>query len=164
MSNSVPYIVFGLIALAGLGFIGGIWAAGHYTLCVDNAPQPGQMPEFLAELVISVGAVLGTNLGAALGIRLTQKRWRRPNKSKASETLRILAAWFYVIALLAAGVLWSIAGFEEDPAKVVVTLPEMSRTLLGMAVGALAVWLGLAEPRRVRAEGEVTRHHASRES
>jgi hypothetical protein len=160
MSNSVQYIVFGLIALAGLGFIGGIGAAGYYTLWVDEAPQPEQMPEFLAESVIAVGAVLGTNLGAVLGIRVTRKRWRRPNKSELAEDLRIIAAWFYVIALVGAGVLWLIAGFEEDPAKVVITLPEMGRTLLGMAVGALAVWLGLAEPGRAGAEGEVARRPA----
>ena len=144
MPKEIRILAFSLVAMAGLLFLSCILVAGYYSLWVEGAPDPDKMPRFLAENATAIGAVLGTNLGAALGIRRVSQRWRR-KKSDYSETLRIAAAWFYTIALLIGFVFWAMTGFEEDIKKVVATLPELSRTLAGVIVGTLAVMLGVED-------------------
>ncbi len=143
-----------LVVLAGLGFVLGIAEAGYYTA----KRTPAAMPRFLAQVVTTVGAVLATNLGAVLGLSVADVQsastglplarafalssWLAAPGVPVGTQVQIAAAWIYVIGLIAAAFLWGLRGFSDNPAVVVPTLPELSRTLLGVIVGALAVALG----------------------
>ena len=145
-----------LVILASAGFAAGIGAAGYYTL----KKRPADMPRFLVQLVTTIGGVLATNLGAVIGFSfkippelnaalahpLSISAWLGSSAVPVGTQLQLMAAGLYVIGLLVAVMLWGVAHFSDDPAVVVPTLPELSRTLLGVMVGALAVALGTQTP------------------
>jgi hypothetical protein len=143
MPKGLRELAIGFVALAALGFLGGIVTAAYYTLWVEGAPRPGDMPAFVAETVTSIGAILGTNLGAALGIRATTQQWRLSPASDTMDGLRVGAAWFYAGCLVLALAFWGFTGFTEEAGSVVPMLPQFSRTLLGVVVGVVAVLLGV---------------------
>ena len=159
MNNSIKILILFLVALSGISFIGGILAAGYYSNWAPGAPIPEKMPSFLTNLVITVGGVLGTNFGAVVGLSMsksqafTEVSFFQPfgvqkNESvkiKGNERLQVIAAWGYVIGLVMAVIFWLGTNFSEEPGTVVLLLPELSKTLIGVIVGALAVALGLQE-------------------
>jgi hypothetical protein len=57
-----------LVGMAGLFFIIGIGYAGYYSL----KNRPAHMPPFLTNVTTTIGGVLATNLGAVLGLTVTQ--------------------------------------------------------------------------------------------
>jgi len=160
--NMVKTIIYLLSALAGTAFLAGILYAGYYTLWVEQAPKPDNMPDFLLWSVTVIGGVLATNFGAVLGISLTpetlrfndvkvfQALKRNANTSVSSSSSSIdriqkIAVYVYLLGLLLALLFFVLNGFQEDAEKSVLLLPELSKTLIGAAVGALAVALGSAD-------------------
>lgn len=139
-----------LLGLSALFFFVGLHEAVEYS-------QPGkaaQMPEYLRHAVIVIGGVLATNLGAVVGIKLEQLRiggftWNSALLVRANDEgqviLQVIAAYLYVFALCYATLAWWRIDFTEEPADVVVILPQLSQTLLGVVVGLLAVALGRQE-------------------
>ena len=152
-------LIYALWAIGGLAFFGGIVYAGYCTLWILDAPQPSKMPPYLSWAVTIIGGVLATNFGAVLGISLSPdidkfgdvamfKPLQSSNKPESSqetklEKVQILAAYAYFIGMILAVIMFVLSGLEEDPTKVVSILPELSKTLIGAAVGALAVSTGV---------------------
>jgi hypothetical protein len=122
-------------------FGAGIYVAARYTLWVEGAPRPNDMPGIVSYFVLAVNATLAANLGALLGISISVKGWR--SSRNALEVLQWVAAGWYVAMLLLAAVFWGLAGFTEDGSKVVSLLPEMTKHAIGILIAVLAAVLGV---------------------
>jgi hypothetical protein len=101
------------------------------------------MPPFLIWVVTVVGGVLAINFGAVLGIDVIKKRSIFSISELPTAKFQKIAAYSYLIILLVVIVCWGILGFEDNPDKVVEILPQFSKTLIGVGLGALAVILGI---------------------
>jgi hypothetical protein len=143
---AIRFLVGSLVALAGVGFIAGVVSAVRYS----RRGMPAEMPAFLRQVVTAIGGVLATNLGAVLGIKVEQAKTAGFDMTSLLFTegagtltkLQVGAAYFYILGLLIALYGWWRLKFTEESDKVVVTLPQLSQTLLGVIVGVLAVALG----------------------
>lgn len=144
--DPVTLLLLTLVAVAGLLFIGGIIAAG--VLSLRN--KPAAMPAFPAQAITVIGGILSTNLGAILGLSVAENVGlsainAEPWYALTSENLQIGAAYLYIGGLLLAFLFWLLNRFSDKPDQVVSTLPELTKTLLGVLVGALAVALGVSQ-------------------
>lgn len=147
-----PTLTFALAAIAIVLFAWGVFAAGYYTI-KKRAPE---MPVFLERSVTSIGGVLALNLGAVVGLDAanagafaTQSMFSASLLLSGSVSgVQLWAAYLYAFFLVVALVLWGVVGFKVNEAgkpKVVVdTLPELSRTLVGVVVGVIAILLGVS--------------------
>ena len=137
-------IVFILLALAAVGFIYGIYSAYEYSIL----GTPEDMPAFLHQVVVGIGGVLATNLGAVFGIEIKNPSVHGNGKNlfllqgKTPSVLQMLAAYLYIIGLGFGLYAWYQLGFTEDLTKIVALIPQLSQTLLGVIVGILVVYLG----------------------
>lgn len=151
MNKPIAYLL-GFLFLIGCGaFIYGIIKA-----CIKSWPKDGSdytMPEFLASAVTSIAAVLSTNLGAVLGITVTNPQ-SEFNEAETWNTLTFLtnpspsvlqtfACYIYVISLLTCAIVWARRNFISEPGKIVPLIPELTKSLLGVIVGVLAVSLNV---------------------
>ena len=140
-----------LAAIAGAWFIAGVVEACYFT----TKKLPDHMPQFLADVVASIGGVFAANLGALVGFTFTQAAslskvrlaspatWLgRSSALPGTTQIQLVAAIGYLICLSAATVVWGMAQFSQDPKLVVPTLPQLAKTLLGVVVGGLGVLLG----------------------
>lgn len=140
-------LVFTFILLAGIGFIAGLAQAVRYSI----AGTPEKMSSFSRQIVTTIGGVLATNLGARIGIEIMQAKangfepavFLLGQGGDTASFLQLAAAYLYVAGLVYALWGWSRANFSEDPKKVVVVVPQLSQTLLGVVVGVLTVALGV---------------------
>jgi hypothetical protein len=149
MPKPITYLLSILIALGCVTFAYGVIKACMISL--EKAPDLSLMPLFLASAVTSIAAVLATNLGAVLGIAIAnpQSLYRQSSTwnplkvfSKPDPTTwQTLACYVYIIGLLSAAVVWGIKNFTTDSNQIVALIPEMTKSLLGVIVGALAVSL-----------------------
>jgi hypothetical protein len=130
-------VVFFVLVLFGLG----IYVAARYSFWVDGAPRPGDMPGIVSYFVTAVNGVLAANLGALLGISISIKGLRGPQGT--TEVIQWIAAAYYVLMLLMAIIFWGLAGFTDDPLKVVSLLPEMCKSAIGIFIAILAAVLGV---------------------
>jgi hypothetical protein len=138
------WILFLLACIGGLFFLVGIVVAG----ILSHKGKPEQMPSYFKESVTLMGGVLATNFGAFLGITVSRGQlpslrfWTAP----PIEAFQISAVILYIVGLLVALFYWSLGGLKENPNEgpivVVSTLPELSRTFMGIVAGALVVVLG----------------------
>ena len=136
-------ILTAVIALAAIVFFAyAIIKAIHYS----NLGTPGSMPSFLNQAIIVIGGVLATNLGSVVGIEVDQVAGNAFGFQEFSTDLimgiRIACASLYVLAMIIVFIFWAKLGFKNNPNEIVDSLPLLSKTLLGVAVGALAVFLG----------------------
>lgn len=161
MRSSIKLLLLFLVIISFIAFLGGIITAGYYSYWIEGAPLTAKMPSFLVNLVITVGGVLATNFGAVIGLSSSQSSTfnevsffqpmgggassSESTKPKRSELIQVIGAWGYVLGLLLALVLWLFSNFSEDPEVVVALLGELSKTFIGVIVGALAVALGIEE-------------------
>jgi MFS family permease len=132
-------IFVGGVALAAFG--AGICMAARYTLWVDGAPRPAEMPGIISYFVSAVNGTLAANLGAVLGIAITPRGWQGPTDTVGK--LQWFAAAWYVAMLVLAAVFWGLAGFTDDQTKVVSLLPEMTKNGVGIFIAILAAVLGV---------------------
>jgi hypothetical protein len=142
-NSLITMLVLVLVALAALLFLGGIVSAGYWSL----KSQPDNMPAFLAQATTVIGGTLSTNLGAVLGLAVAQSARGMvslPSVPALARPLQIGAAWVYVGGLLLALAFWAWNKFSTEPDKVVSTLPDLTKTLLGVVVGVLAIALGVS--------------------
>ncbi len=153
MKKPIKYLL-GLFIFIGCA----IYIYGIVLACLESWPEhqpPYQIPVFLSTTVTSIAALLATNLGAVLGITITKsdslfgetKTWnpltvfREPEPTNFQAT----ACYIYAISLIACGVVWACRGFEPDPAKIVPLIPEMTKSLLGVIIGVLAMSLNIQQ-------------------
>lgn len=133
-----------MVVVAGvvlLFFGAGIYIAARYTLWVEGAPKPNDMPEIVSYFVTAVNGTLAANLGALLGISISLRGWRAPKN--ATEVLQWVAAGWYVAMLILATIFWGLAGFTDDASKVVSLLPELTKFMIGIFISILAAVLGV---------------------
>lgn len=153
------FLLYALWSIAGITFTGSIIYAAYVTIWIDGHPKPEIMPEFLSWAASVIGGVLATNFGAVLGLSLSpdtekfsdvamfkplQKNPTIEPRSTISrvEKVQIAAAYVYFTGMVLAAVFFAFNNFEDNPSETVILLPELSKTLIGAAVGALAVAFG----------------------
>lgn len=136
--NIVTPLITGLVLVAALFYLYGIIRASYVSISGNGA-----MDDFLANVVTVIGGVLATNLGAVLGYDISggSKDISLMFDSTTAGNFRAAAAYFYVFCLIIAIVCWFIAK-QKQSTTIVPLLPELSKTLLGVIVGALTVALG----------------------
>ena len=142
--------------LVGIGCF--VFAFGVAEACIISW-NPNRSDYFLAPFmlnaVMSISVILSTNFGAVLGIAAADttsqfarsENWKlksflkNPNQAK----FQILASYLYLLALLASLVVWWHRDFVDDPSKIVSLIPNLSITLLGVIVGAMALVLNVKQ-------------------
>ena len=151
MSQPVKLLIGILVFIGFIFYFYGVWQACAISLEeIKPGKTPRVMPEFLASVVTAIGAVLATNVGAVLGIAITQsaskyrlsKSWNPANFFSQTETMQTVACYVYIICLFGAAIVWGKENFRTD---VVTIIPEMAKTLLGIIVGCLAISLNKTE-------------------
>lgn len=143
-------IVF-LITIACFSFLFGIYKASYISW--QKVPDTLLMPAFLSNVVTSIAAVLATNLGAVLGYANadTHSLFRNPAtwnplnlfSSGSVSPAQAFACYIYVLGLLSATVVWGYKNFTTDEKQVVPLLPQLTKSLLGVVIGALAIALNV---------------------
>ena len=147
MNKTIKYMLCFLILTGYLAYIYGVFKA-----CVVSWPADStdyKMAAFLSFAVTGIAGVLSTNLGAVLGLTVTNKNSRFNNRDAFllkklltdPTAAQILACYLFILSLAAAAVVWGHRDFTEDPDKIVPLIPQMTKTLLGVIVGAVAVSL-----------------------
>jgi hypothetical protein len=158
MKNVVAIIGWLLLA-AGIGsFIYGIYFAIFLSYEVEeHGLTVLKMPETLEAITTGVGAILLTNLGAMLGISITQPAAKTTRIAFAPSAMRITvidpptirdwiqtgAVLIYVIALVACGIKWASATFKATPDLVVPLISQNSKTLIGVVSAYFAFVLAI---------------------
>jgi len=128
-----------------IGCIGYIYAVAQACIIsLNKEPDVSQMPSFLSNLITTIGAVLATNLGATLGLPKPPEFSLSPLGFISHPIVinfQMTACYVYLLTLLAAAIVWGTKDFTQDPTKVVATIPELTKTFLGVIVGVLAITL-----------------------
>lgn len=144
--NIKDYVILALFAVAIILFFVGIFAAIKWT----KKGEPGNMPPFLQRWVTRMSGVLAANLGAILGIKIEQAFTLKRNflatffeiPADMTHTIQLFTAGLYGVGMLIALIAWGTVRFSEDPEKVVITIPQLTRTLLGICAGAVVIVIG----------------------
>lgn len=142
-----------LLLLSCLTFIYGIIKATKISLTPN--PNVSQMPVFLSNAVTAIAAVFATNLGAVLGFSVVNgdagffraEIWNPVSlfKSDAIEPAQAFAVVVYLLGLLAATLVWLKKDFTQDNTQIVSLLPELTKSLLGVVIGSLAISLKISK-------------------
>ncbi|MCW3105699.1 MAG: hypothetical protein JWQ09_205 [Segetibacter sp.] len=151
MNNAVEILIVFLFSVGCLGYLYGIFKACWISL--QKKPKVSDMPAFLSNTITSIGAVLATNLGAVLGFAIAGFTNGLVDMNKAAlkpllfftdpsiTSVQITASYVYILTLVAVSVVWGIKKFTTDPLLVVSTIPELTKTFLGVIVGVFAITL-----------------------
>lgn len=157
MKQLRPLILL-IVGFTAIAYIGGILWAGIASIKCPKVPV--QIPDLVTQAITGIGAVLATNFGALFGISqfanenrgnnptlINIKKWyglpvmsNSEDKVPFLDKLPIYAAYLYFISLLLALIFWCIAGLSDQSAQI---LKNMTSTLIGAAVGVLAVSLNV---------------------
>lgn len=149
MNKPISYLL-GFLIFVGCGaFVYGIALA-----CIVSWPTDStnyEIAAFLSSTVTSIGAVLSTNLGAVLGITVTNtgsrfsdtREWNpiRFFSNPSPTIIQIMACYVYILALIVASVVWAHRDFTVEANKIAPLIPELTKSLLGVIVGVLAISL-----------------------
>ena len=140
------YFILFFFAIAIGFFFWGIFSAIYWTKRED----PGSMPKILRHFVTGSSGVLAANVGALLGIKIEEAITGNINlitnvftiPADTTVLLQMITAVLYGIAMLIAFIAWGSKKFTEDPQKVVVILPQLSQSLIGILLGVIAIVIG----------------------
>ncbi len=151
MPKPLNYLLATLIGLACIAFLYGI--ARACIISLKKEPDISQMPSFLSSVVTSIAAIFATNLGAVLGITISNpqsilsrsENWIPFNitATNAPTAFQVTACYIYVVGLLAAAIVWARKNFSADPKAIIPLIPELTKSLLGVMIGALAISLNV---------------------
>jgi len=144
MPTSIRILFVAFVALGGAGYLGGVARAAYLTV----KRRPNDMDEFPQRALTTISAILATNLGAVLGLSLTATglagaSFFAPDTLTAGggqSAFPIIAAYLYSAGLLIACAAWATVNFKEA----VPIISEMTRTLVGVIVGAMALAAGVS--------------------
>jgi hypothetical protein len=150
MPKPIIYLLAFLIFIGCAVFVYGISVAICVSWCCEGSAC--KIAPFLSSAVTSTGAILATNLGAVLGITINNpasnfrqsKSWNPLTffSNPSPTIIQTAACYVYILSLLASAIVWAHRGFDGTETTVVVPLiQEMTKSLLGVIVGALAVAL-----------------------
>jgi hypothetical protein len=132
-----------LVLFGGIFYLYGIGKASYYS--IKNTPD--KMPVFLINTLTSISAILTGNLGAVLGLTITEDTefygqgliaWKLP----PIEAMQMYCAYFYFACLIIVFIVWAIKNFTEDTLKVVKIIPSLNYTLFGIVGGVIAIAVG----------------------
>ena len=147
----ISYLVIFLIGLACIAFVYGIYKACKISW-PDNS-DTSKMPAFLSNLVTSIAAVLATNLGAVLGLAKVNAgsvfrdfaTWNPIHlcSANAPNVSQTIACYIYILGLLAAAIVWAKKNFTADEKLVVSLIPQLTKSLVGVIIGVLAISLNV---------------------
>ena len=153
MSKPILYLLAFLIFTGCVAFIYGISQA-----CIKSWPMANGdylIPIFLSSTVTSIAAVLSTNLGAVLGITISNptsslrnlKTWNPINLfiNPSPTVFQTVACYVYIVSLTAAAIVWAHRQFVSE--NIVPLIPELTKSLLGVIVGVLAISLNTQNPK-----------------
>ena len=155
MSKPLNYLLGFLIGIACLAFAYGIFLAARISW--PDKPDVKAMPVFLSNVVTSIATILATNLGAVIGVSFSDpnsafarsSNWNplRYFSQDSPTVFQTTACYLYVLGLVAAAIVWAHKGFTDDVNQVVALIPDLTKSLLGVIIGALAIALNV--PRRI---------------
>lgn len=134
----------------------GLYLYGIY-FAIFTVPKKDDhvLPEILDTLTASIGAILLTNLGAVLGISITQPKSglaakalmakvELPDPMTRREIIQFTAVLVYLVTLVACFVAWAISGFNDKGENAVATLVSQNgKMLIGVISAYLAFALGV---------------------
>jgi len=158
--KQLPSLIGWLLVLAALGlFVYGIGDAIFVSFPKSPSTKPLVIPEPLDVMVGTIGAILLTNLGAVLGISvsnptsglakkiLIQKADALdiPPPLNSREQVQYAALLIYLIAIVGCFITWAIKGFSSKPEEVVALIPQSGKTLIGVVSAYLAFILGVKQ-------------------
>ncbi len=145
MGNSVGYLLGFIVFLGFATFIGAVVWASVISL---KGADISTFPEIASGLITSISGLLAINLGAVLGFSISHieafsyAHFQNPFAFLNDPTiynLQISACYIYILSLMIATVVWGIKGFKKD--AVVAVLTELTKSFIGVILGALAVVL-----------------------
>ena len=157
MNKPINYLL-GLLVFLGCGlFAYGIGQACILSWSPNNSSY--DMASFLTSSVTSIAAILSTNLGAVLGITFStpdsNSRFKRNEsenwnpisffKDPNQTNIQIIACYVYILSLIVAGIVWAHRDFITETNKIVPLIPDLTKSLLGVIVGVLAISLNTKE-------------------
>ena len=152
MNTNVVILISIILAIGCVAFLYGIYKACEVSL-KKTPPDPTEMPSALSSIVTTIGAILATNLGAVLGIQLSNSTlafedstlWHISLLFKGTPTgFQIIFCYIYLGALVAVATVWVIRKFNDQ--NVIPLIPELSKTLIGIIIGVLALTLSTKPP------------------
>jgi hypothetical protein len=137
-----------LRALGGLA-IGLYFAAILYVGILNARSSHGaQVPPIVDYYVTSISTALASFLGMVLGFRRANvtsgKALAGATPTTRLSWMQTIAAWSYVASLCLALGFWMLDGPLSDQAAPV--LQALSKSLIGLFIGALAVYLNVQPP------------------
>jgi hypothetical protein len=163
MKNLTAFIGWLLVAVAACLYIFGIYSAIFQP--VPNLDVTGKLIGYrIAEpfdtLTSSISAILLTNLGAVLGISITQPQSALANKTLITtnsltvpppltkkDVIQLAAIVIYILALTACFIAWTVLVLQKSGAAIKPLVPlveQHGKTLIGV-ISAYAAFL-LAKP------------------
>lgn len=148
-SSTANYLIAILVILGLLTFLYGVGYACVKSWPKKNSSTPG-IPEYISLTLTNIATILGTNVGGVIGITIAKPG---TNYNKAvfwnpsmlisdpnPTSLQVIACYVYIIALLATLVVLVHQNFDKG--KVVPVVYDLSKSFLGMILGAMAVAFG----------------------
>ena len=113
------------------------------------------IPEPLDTLVSTIGAILLTNLGAVLGISVSQPQSALAGKTLISaktvespmskrELIQFIAVITYIVTLISCFITWAHYAFGKEPntIHIVPLIQQYGKTLIGVITAYIAFVLG----------------------
>jgi hypothetical protein len=155
--KNIPSITGWFLVLLAFGlYVFGIGYGIYQSFPSSGTPVP--LPDALDIMISSLGAILLTNLGAVLGISVANPSSALAKKIMPSftneatenvenpmnlrEQLQYMAMFIYLLCLTACFICWAVKGFKSDAENVIVLIPQMGKTLIGVITAYLAFILG----------------------
>ncbi len=156
--KQIPFFIGWLLVLAAFGLYAyGIEQAIYQSLSKLPPGQKPSIPEPLDVMVSSIGAILLTNLGAVLGISVTNPDSGLARKFllikagaapippplNSREKIQYAGVIIFILALISCFIVWAKKGFSSDAAEIVSVIPQLGKTLIGVVSAYLAFILGV---------------------
>lgn len=146
MKPTTSYLMYFLIFLAYV-----LYLLGLYQACVVSVNGGTVIrPEDLATAVTTIATIFSTNLGAVMGLTIGKqtskfkdyKTWNPLTifKDPSTEILQVITCYFYILSLVLVALFWWVK-LDARTTEIVPLVAELSKSLLGIILGALAVAL-----------------------
>ncbi len=158
--KQIPTIIGWLLILIAFAlYIYGLGLGIYCSFHEDGGGKALALPEPLDIMVTSIGAIFLTNLGAVLGISITNPASALAAKTIPSvlkkgeekavippmnvkETIQYMAVLVFLLGLVSCFIAWACKEFISDPAKIYSIIPQQGKTLIGVISAYMAFILG----------------------
>lgn len=151
MNKPINNLLAILLLIGCLAYLYGIGYACVISWSANLPIESYALPSFLSNTLTSLAALFSTNLGAVLGISSSNPKSRLRNteawnpiktwKNPSPPEFQVIICYVYIISLFACSIVWAHRNFDTDITKINTLIPEMTKSLLGVVVGVLALSL-----------------------